>query len=88
MTFMCPPRAHAHTIKMFLELACDKLALSLSHAQTYTGDEGRVLCLLITSRSVESGENILLSRYFDGSSPAAQVCGYAHAHKRANVKRL
>jgi hypothetical protein len=37
------------------------------------GDEGRVLCVLITCRTAEGVENTLLSRYFDGCDAAAQV---------------
>ena len=37
------------------------------------GDEGRVLCVILTCRTEEGAENVLLSRYFDDSTPADQV---------------
>ena len=42
--------------------------------QAAGGDEGRVLCVLVTCRTAEGVENTLLSRYFDGCDAAAQVC--------------
>jgi hypothetical protein len=36
-------------------------------------DEGKVLCVIVTCRSADGVENVLLSRYYDKISPVAQV---------------
>ena len=36
-------------------------------------DEGKVLCVIVTCRTADGVENVLLSRYYDKISPVAQV---------------
>ena len=36
-------------------------------------DEGKVLCVIVTCRTADGVENVLLSRYYDKMSPVAQV---------------
>ena len=36
-------------------------------------DEGKVLCVIVTCRTADGVENVLLSRYYDRISPVAQV---------------
>jgi hypothetical protein len=37
------------------------------------GFEDEVLCVIVTCRSADGVENVLLSRYYDKISPVAQV---------------